>query len=337
MTNDLASILIVTRNDEDIIERNLQSVFNQTYPNIEIVIVDSSDVGSPSTTKRCIRDYNFRSFKVKYAHTNARGVGAARNEALRLSSGKYIFFVDADCHVPKDYVKQAMEIFSRDDKLLSINIRIEYYPSDKGMFARSVYLYEQTRYHYKQRTLSPSENFEYWVCKKEVFDRVGLFDDNLEAGEDTEWISRSKKFYQQLREEGYKAVTSDITMCEDKQGWSFRDYWRKSMWYGGKFADLDYLKHNLIRSVIEIIFMLTQVMYPVTLIFFLLLNSHTNYLFVMHTFVFFAPTLYILCRAAIRKIVSITFLLTPLLIFYKSVFLILGALGKAYKNIRQRM
>lgn len=328
----LASILVITKNDKDAIKRNLQSIFRQSYRNVEVVIVDSSDDDSPLDIKRYIKNYNASNFDVKYIHTEARGVGAARNTALKLSSGEYVFFVDADCYIPKDYVKRVVEIFSRDNKILSINIPIRQHPKDNGIFARTIHLYEHARYHTMRARASVCNHFEFWVCRKKVFEKVGLFNENLEAGEDTEWILRSKKFYQKLREDGYKAVTSNIEMYEEKRAWSFRQYWRKSVWYGEAFANLDYIKAQSVTSIIEIILMFIQVTYPLSIVLFLL-NFNITYLFIAHTLGFVTPTIYIVYKARSKEKKG-TLLLIPLLIFYKSVFLLLGAFRKVLNDVK---
>jgi len=325
----LVSILVVTKNDKIVIKRNLKSIFRQSYRNVEVVIVDSSDDDSPLHIKRCIKNYNTRNFHVKYLHTEARGVGAARNTALKMSSGEYIFYVDADCYIPKDYVKRATEIFSRDNKILSINITIRQYPKDSGIFARTIYVYEQARYH----TTPPlCDRFNFWACRKRIFEKIGLFNENLEAGEDTEWVLRSKKFYQKLGEDGYKTVISNIEMYEEKRGWSFREYWRRAIWYGGELANLDYIKAKLVISVIEIIFMFIQVSFPLLVVFFLL-GFHISYLIIIHTIGFITPTLYIIYQVR-RKEKKRTLFLIPVVIFYKSVFSLLGAFCRIVKEAK---
>jgi glycosyltransferase involved in cell wall biosynthesis len=323
----LASILVVVRNNKDAIVRCLQSIFHQSYGNIEVVIVDGSDDDSPLVIRRCIEKCNTRGFKVKYVHAKARGVGAARNTALESSSGKYIFFVDADCYVPRDYVEHAMEIFFQDEKILSINVRNAYFPSEKGIFAKTIHLHERAR-----RAPLSSEHFEHWICRRKVFDLVGLFDDSAEAWDDVEWRLRSEKLFQDLKQQGYKAVMApDLVMNEEKQGWTVRKYWKKSMWYGGKYANLDYLRADLLTNSVELFLIASQVTYPASLVFHFL-SFRLSYLFVLHTLVFVAPTLFTAYRAARRKIVSPVLLVTPFLIFYKSIFLLPGALCKAFKD-----
>ena len=327
----LVSILVVTRNNKDAILRNLQSVFSQSYSNIEVVIIDSSSDDSPSIIKECIERCNSRRFGVRYIHTHPRGVGAARNLAIRECSGEYIVFLDSDCYVGEDYVERAMQIFLNDSKILAINVNIKHDSVEKGIFARAIQFYDQTRL----RALGLSSRTDHLVfltCRKKAFDLLGLFVENLEAGEDLEWIARSKKSLRQLEAEGYKAVTADLVMFEEKRAWSFGKYWRKCLWYGGAFADPDYLKAS-ITTPMELAVMFVQVCYPISLFLFWL--DYIEYsLLVLHTLGFLTPTLYILLRAQTQGNISRVIVLMPFLVMYKSFFLLLGAAMKAGKNLR---
>jgi len=330
-TFSLASVLVVTKNNKDIIDRNLRSIFYQSYDNIEVVIIDSSDDESEQIIKQCIRNVNKKNFDVKYVHTKPKGVGAARNMAILACSGDYIIFLDADCYLPEDYVARAMELFLQDDKILTINITIKHDSKEKGLFARVLYLYDRAR----MRALGSSSKEDYFnflTCRKQVFDLVGFFDDGLEAGEDLEWIARSEKCYKRSKSKGYKSVASDIVMFEEKGAWSLSQYWRKCLWYGGAFADFDYLKTGILPMA-ELFLMFTQVTYPVSLLL-LLLHTLSYTFFIAHTLIFLAPTFYIIYKVCKQKNPSSILALIPLLIFYKSFFLLLGAMSKLCGKFR---
>lgn len=103
------SIIIPVYNSAKFIERCLQSVFNQTYPNIECIIVDDCGIdGSMNLAKDVINDYRGNiSFKYLY-HEKNKGQSAARNTALRKVTGKYVFFLDSDDTIPSDSIETLM-------------------------------------------------------------------------------------------------------------------------------------------------------------------------------------------------------------------------------------
>lgn len=92
MIESLVSIIIPTFNRSHYIKRAINSVLNQTYENIEIIIVDDC---SNDDTMSIIK--SFRDKKIHYyRNTKNRGASFSRNKALAFSKGKYINFLDDD-------------------------------------------------------------------------------------------------------------------------------------------------------------------------------------------------------------------------------------------------
>ena len=92
----LISILIPTYNVEKYINKSISSILLQTYPNIEICVVDdgSSD-GTVENLKRLEKTYTGDK-KLNFAYAEHRGVGATRTELLYSAHGDYIFWMDSD-------------------------------------------------------------------------------------------------------------------------------------------------------------------------------------------------------------------------------------------------
>lgn len=89
----MISILMPVYNVEKYLEKTLESVRNQTYTDFEVIMVDdgSSDSSGQICDKWAAADSRF-----KVVHTENRGVSAARNTALSLVRGAYIYFMDSD-------------------------------------------------------------------------------------------------------------------------------------------------------------------------------------------------------------------------------------------------
>ena len=95
MKTPLVSIVIPTYNKSLLIETTLLSVLNQTYKNIEMILVDN---GSTDDTRLKIKEFtseNEANFKIINLGVN-KGPSNARNEGILASSGDYIFFLDGD-------------------------------------------------------------------------------------------------------------------------------------------------------------------------------------------------------------------------------------------------
>lgn len=97
------SIIVPVYNAEKHIKRCVDSVINQTYKNIELILFDdgSSD-SSIELLKEYEREYGF--VKV-YSHQNS-GVAITRNEALDKTTGYYIMYVDNDDYIDNDYIEK---------------------------------------------------------------------------------------------------------------------------------------------------------------------------------------------------------------------------------------
>ena len=92
MTNKpIVSVVIPAYNAERFIRRSLESVLNQTFENIEILV---SDDGSTDGTANVVKSY--ADLRVHYLYEPNRGQGPARNAGIRQAKGDYVTFLDAD-------------------------------------------------------------------------------------------------------------------------------------------------------------------------------------------------------------------------------------------------
>ncbi|HGY8149025.1 TPA: glycosyltransferase family 2 protein, partial [Escherichia coli] len=97
----LVSIIIPAYNAQDWIERCLVSCLNQSYQNIEIIVIND---GSTDNTANILEKFNVN--KLKIFHEKNSGVAIARRKGLDYSRGEYIFFLDSD-----DFINEsALEI-----------------------------------------------------------------------------------------------------------------------------------------------------------------------------------------------------------------------------------
>lgn len=89
----LISVIIPAYNIEQYIERCLDSVRNQTYKNLEIIIIND---GSTDQTGEILDRYKLKDSRIYVIHQKNQGVSAARNKGLEVAKGDYIGFVDGD-------------------------------------------------------------------------------------------------------------------------------------------------------------------------------------------------------------------------------------------------
>ena len=115
---NLISVVVTSYNHEKYIEQCLRSIFNQTYRNIELIILDDGSTdGSNQIIQNVLNDSPFEtSFE---SHENL-GVVKNRNMGLGLTKGDYLLFVDSDNYLDMDYIEQ---LYS---KLIETNADIAY-------------------------------------------------------------------------------------------------------------------------------------------------------------------------------------------------------------------
>jgi len=154
--NRLVSIIIPSYNNAQFIAETLESVFNQTYSDFEIVLVDD---GSTDDTKSIVNEYIKRyPRKIRYMYQPNQGISVARNKALKFAKGEYIAFLDSDDVWEADKLKLQMEFFDQNPEadLVYTNSRIVEESNTKTIRA-------YTDAHYFQ--IKPSNIFEELLIK----------------------------------------------------------------------------------------------------------------------------------------------------------------------------
>ena len=103
MTN-LISVVVTCYNHENYIEQCLRSIFNQTYRNIELIVLDDGSTDySPEIIQEVLKESPFvTTFE---SHENI-GVVRTRNKGLNLLNGDYFLFVDSDDFLDETYVQE---------------------------------------------------------------------------------------------------------------------------------------------------------------------------------------------------------------------------------------
>ena len=99
---EVVSIVIPIYNVEAYLKQCLETIVNQTYPNLEIILVND---GSPDKSEEICKEFFKRDSRIRYVRQVNGGLSAARNTGIDLATGDYITFVDPDDWVTEDYVE----------------------------------------------------------------------------------------------------------------------------------------------------------------------------------------------------------------------------------------
>ena len=95
----LISIIIPVYKVEIYLEKCIQSVINQTYENLQIILVDD---GSPDNCGKICDEYAKKDHRIEVIHKSNGGLSDARNKGLEIAKGEYIGFVDSDDYIEAD-------------------------------------------------------------------------------------------------------------------------------------------------------------------------------------------------------------------------------------------
>lgn len=90
---ELVSVVIPVYNVESYLSKCLDSLVNQSYKNIDVILVDD---GSTDTSPIICDNYSAKYPNINVIHQKNAGVSAARNKGIDSANGKYIYFVDPD-------------------------------------------------------------------------------------------------------------------------------------------------------------------------------------------------------------------------------------------------
>ena len=102
MEKDLISVIVPVFKVENYLEKCVDSITNQTYKNLEIILVDD---GSPDNCPKMCDEYAKKDERIKVIHKANGGLSEARNYGIEALKGKYITFVDSDDYLNLNFVK----------------------------------------------------------------------------------------------------------------------------------------------------------------------------------------------------------------------------------------
>lgn len=100
--DSLISVIVPIYKVEDYLCRCVDSIINQTYKNLEIILVDD---GSPDSCPQLCDEYAKKDNRIKVVHKNNGGLSDARNAGMEIAKGRYISFIDSDDYVSLDFIE----------------------------------------------------------------------------------------------------------------------------------------------------------------------------------------------------------------------------------------
>lgn len=144
MTNlPLISIIIPVYKVEKYLDKCVQSVQNQTYTNLEIILVDD---GSPDNCGKICDGYTQNDPRIKVIHKKNGGLADARNAAIDIAAGEWFVFIDSDDYVEPNHVETLYTLIQKYNcKLACSNFR-HVYENDSPSLSKENHSYSEKIY-----------------------------------------------------------------------------------------------------------------------------------------------------------------------------------------------
>ena len=178
----IVSIIVPVYNVKGYLKRCLDSLTQQTYEKIEILLIDD---GSSDGSGAICDSYAEKHENVKVVHKNNGGVSSARNLGLEKASGDYILFVDSDDWIERDAVENLVNVAVENNSDIVI---FEYFVDTAQTSTPNVHVHlegcmtnEEALYH----TIMPTNRFAWSKMYKKSAVQDVEFDKNIHLGEDT--------------------------------------------------------------------------------------------------------------------------------------------------------
>ena len=229
---DKISVIVPVFNVEKYLEKCIDSIINQTYKTLQIILVDD---GSTDSSGEICDSYALKDSRVQVIHINNSGLPAARNEGLKYANGEYFSFVDSD-----DWIDSEMYAYLYEQmKLTDAEVgTVEYFKAngdseEKDVSKEKIQLLNQNEFA-KIFFKIDSQKIVYYVWNRLYSSKVierGMFEDGRSIGEDViatyrvllkcnKIVVSSKKMY-------YYRQNSGMTGKFNEKYFELVDIWNK--------------------------------------------------------------------------------------------------------------
>ncbi len=170
----MLTLIIPAYNNESTIQRCLSSVCNQTFSDIEIIVIND---GSTDNTEEKI--LSIKDCRIKYFSQTNMGPSAARNKGLELAKGEYILFVDADDYLMPDMLEVLFNTAQKNNaQIVNCNI-YKMHPNKSFTKVIEPYKENQNWQDFYKDFLVHNGLCSLWnkLIKKSLWDQIRLYDD----------------------------------------------------------------------------------------------------------------------------------------------------------------
>lgn len=190
MNENLVSVVIPTYKRPDMVSRAVDSVLKQTYPNIEIIVVDDNGLGS-ECQKKTYESLMPIIDNIRYiAHVENKGGSCARNTGWKNSSGEFITFLDDDDEISGKKIERQVACLLEHDSTWGACYSAYHVLKQDGTIQKSTHHREGDVYiQALMRTMFMGSGSNL-LLRKKVVDYVGGYDESFVRNQDIEFMTR---------------------------------------------------------------------------------------------------------------------------------------------------
>lgn len=186
------AVIVPCYNQGKFLQEALDSVLAQSLQEWELIVVDD---GSSDNSAMVAKSYAAKDFRIRYVYQENAGPSAARNKGVKLTSAPLIFFLDGDDLIHSELLRCGVAYMKNHTDCTLYYTRAQYFGARAGEFKLNYTSY---------RDLLVSNSIDCAsIVRREDFDRVGGFDEQLRGYEDWEFFIRllyhHDTVYQDLR------------------------------------------------------------------------------------------------------------------------------------------
>lgn len=175
----MVSIIVPIYNGKKYIKDALESCINQTYENIEIIVIDDG-----STDGLVLNDINRIDTSIQFHQKKNEGLGMTRNLGMILAKGKYIFFLDADDTLPINTIEILQKYIKGNDFAIGQCKRV-YLDENKKIYKKNIwkkdlYKKEPNKYNLIIDTIATNKLYKKeFLMQNNIMFLTGLYEDKL--------------------------------------------------------------------------------------------------------------------------------------------------------------
>lgn len=178
------SIVIPTLNEEKFLPNLLEDIKNQSFKDYEVIVVDG---GSKDKTEEKVRNIN--NLSINFYKVKKQSASFQRNYGTRKAKGEYVFFVDADIRIEKNFLKTAFDLIEKHEYLIYIpyilpDIKYQHYLAITKLSNYAVEI--------SQLTSKPLSNSGTMIVHRFLWKHLKGFNENMKLNEDHDFVERAR-------------------------------------------------------------------------------------------------------------------------------------------------